>query len=339
MYVYIPIGVFLLDRIIRGIKYLIFPGRATITAYGETAAKIRIRGSRLKWWKPGQYVLVSLPGVRFGQSHPATIVSTPSSHNGEIVLIMRCQKGFSNKLLDHADARDYLTFIDGPYGGSHSDFAAFDSTILIAGSTGVTFTLPILLDLAHRAATTKLPLRTLTFIWVVKTSACKTWISEELRGALRTLYNVGIETNGMVFVTCDPEMTDEKKGCTCTSSPCCCTQTVQVGRSSDDEFDKTDKIEELADSRSSEKGEKENMEKTVIKESQEMITLRGRPDLKDLIWKVLGEATGETGIGACGPLGMTANVRRVVAEASDARAVHKGTGAEGIYLHVETFGW
>ena len=69
-------------------------------------------------------------------------------------------------------------------------------------------------------------------------------------------------------------------------------------------------------------------------------TLRsGRPDLKSLIWKLLDEANGETGVGVCGPLGLSTAVRTIVATASDTRGVHKGTGAEGIYLHVECFGW
>lgn len=65
----------------------------------------------------------------------------------------------------------------------------------------------------------------------------------------------------------------------------------------------------------------------------------GRPDLKALVWKLLDQANGETGVGVCGPLGLSSMMRTIVATASDARGVHKGTGAEGIYLHVESFGW
>jgi ferric-chelate reductase len=44
------------------------------------------------------------------------------------------------------------------------DFACYSSVLLIAGSTGVTFTLPILLDVAFRAQEQKLPVRDVTFV-------------------------------------------------------------------------------------------------------------------------------------------------------------------------------
>jgi len=36
---------------------------------------------------------------------------------------------------------------------------------------------------------------------------------------------------------------------------------------------------------------------------------------------------------------MNATVRTAAARISDERAVHKGTGAQGIYVHVEGFCW
>jgi ferric-chelate reductase len=67
--------------------------------------------------------------------------------------------------------------------------------------------------------------------------------------------------------------------------------------------------------------------------------LSGRPDFHAELWDLLGEAEGETGIAVCGPLGLSTAVRSAVVRISDQRAVHKGTGAQGIYLHVEGFCW
>jgi len=131
----------------------------------------------------------------------------------------------------------------------------------------------------------------------------------------------------MIFVTCDDTMTESPQGsekCTCNATPCCCVQTVKVS-----EGDDSDRIEEIPAASS----EPNSMQLSFG-------TLRsGRPDLKSLIWKLLDEANGETGVGVCGPLGLSSEVRTIVATASDARGVHKGTGAEGIYIHVECFGW
>lgn len=67
--------------------------------------------------------------------------------------------------------------------------------------------------------------------------------------------------------------------------------------------------------------------------------LSGRPYPRTIIRKVLEKAEGESAVVVCGPRGLADDVRRSVVYLSDERAVHKGTGAQGIYLHVENFGW
>ncbi|KAJ5166227.1 uncharacterized protein N7482_005008 [Penicillium canariense] len=66
--------------------------------------------------------------------------------------------------------------------------------------------------------------------------------------------------------------------------------------------------------------------------------LSGRPYPRTIIRKVLEKAGGESAVVVCGPWGLSDDVRRSVVYLSDERAVHKGTGAQGIYLHVENFG-
>jgi hypothetical protein len=41
----------------------------------------------------------------------------------------------------------------------------------------------------------------------------------------------------------------------------------------------------------------------------------------------------------CGPQGLVSDVKGDVVGLSDERGVHKGTGAQGVYLHTESFGW
>jgi hypothetical protein len=50
-------------------------------------------------------------------------------------------------------------------------------------------------------------------------------------------------------------------------------------------------------------------------------------------------ALGETAVVTCGGAEITAQARTFVARLSDERAVHKGTGAQGIYLFTESYGW
>lgn len=72
--------------------------------------------------------------------------------------------------------------------------------------------------------------------------------------------------------------------------------------------------------------------------SLDLHILSGRPSPKSIIRKVLEKAEGESAVAVCGPRGLADDVRHSVVSLSDERAVHKGTGAQGIYLHVEHFG-
>jgi hypothetical protein len=65
----------------------------------------------------------------------------------------------------------------------------------------------------------------------------------------------------------------------------------------------------------------------------------GRPQTKDIIRRSLEQALGESAVVVCGPQGLVSDVKQNVVELSDERAIHKGTGAQGVYLHTESFGY
>ena len=183
----------------------------------------------------------------------------PSSHSNELVFFLRAHKGFTKRVLGGAASastetllskerlaavpvpeEQFVALVDGPYGASYSDFAAFDTTVLVAGSTGVTFTLPILLDIAYRASTQRLPLRSLVFIWMIKNTEWAVWIVHELQDAVEKLHAVGIEVEVKIYVTCDPSFTEEaedtrKCGCDCDvrQGPCCCDTSLDDGDNDD----------------------------------------------------------------------------------------------------------
>ena len=379
VWIYIPIVLYFLDRAIRTGRYAYnntTPGHATLTALDGGVTRIRVPVKHIKKWKPGSHVLLSIPHLGFGQSHPATIASIPSSHNNELVFILKGHRGFTNRLVKSANSstasllpstkqdssapkQTHIALIDGPYGGSQSDFAAFDSVLLIAGSTGITFTLPILLDIAHRASSSRLPVRHLSFMWVIKSTSCTSWISSELISAFQNLRNAGIETSLRIFVTCDDTFTEgssdlpsKNTGCQCDKSlgPCCC-----VRNTTKNEIE-TDAITRSG-SESSIPNEKPKIPTTEItttatttspccpphNSTSPLTSLAtfasGRPDVYSLIWQLLDQAEGESGVACCGPIGLNARVRNSVVRCSDERAVHKGTGEQGVYCHVEGFAW
>ena len=354
VYIYIPIALYLIDRIVRTLRWTynnVKPARATLTSLDGDATRIRFRSGQIKNWSPGSFVLLSIPSCGITQSHPATIASTPSSHNGDMVFILKSHGGFTKRLLKSANPssvtllpgvgkatetpqKTHLAFVDGPYGGSQADFAAFDSAVLICGSTGVTFVLPILLSIAEHATKQKLPLRFLDFVWVVKSSSCIRWVTEELKAAFDRLSGAGIEICIKVFVTCDETLTDSKPqekacGCQCDKSlrPCCCISPAD----SDDE--QSTAIPSKGGRAEVKVAEKRDARLQCIQVES------GRPDIYSIIWGALDRAEGETGVAVCGPLGLSTSVRNNVAKIGDQRAACKGSGAQGVYLHVEGFCW
>ncbi|KAK9364962.1 ferric reductase NAD binding domain-containing protein [Lipomyces kononenkoae] len=349
VYIYIPIVLWFLDRVVRSARYLynnVRPGRAILETMNGNVTRIRVTSRQVTKWSPGAYVLLSIPAFGFGQAHPATIASTPSSHGNDLIFILKGHGGFTSRILKSASSssvsdipekmaemqdKSYMALIDGPYGCKHSDFAVFDTVVLISGSTGVTFTLSILLDLAHRASTQRLPVRVLEFIWVIKSTSWIHWISDELSAAYDQLCTAGIETSFSIFVTSDNTLSDSSNdsnnasGCRCDKSlgPCFCIDTV------DDDA--------VVPQSSKEKPPVSSYDSKSDSILPCATLTSGRPSLKPMLWRLLDQADGETGVAVCGPLSLSSTVRNTVSTISDKRAMHKGTGAQGIYLHAEDF--
>jgi len=371
VYIYIPIGLYFVDRLIRTSRFAynnLQPGHATLEAMEGGVTKIRLCNKHVKKWAPGSFVLLSIPKFGPGQSHPATIASIPTSHNNDLVFILKSHKGFTKRMMESAmsstvslvpDTKDEATrrqvkhraLVDGPYGGLHADFAAFDTVVLISGSTGVTFTISQFLDIAHRASSQKLPVRRLEFIWMIKNISWTSWIEDELLSAFKNVEAAGIEVAIKIFVTCDEAFTDSSNGsknggCSCDESlgPCCCTSIGDPGQA--------DSIKQARIDGDLE-GNKGEMYSKVISESSSLASgnarngntlscatfQSGRPSWHLLLSDLANQAEGEMGVAVCGPMGLATSVRRMIARISDERAVHKGTGAQGICLHVESFCW
>jgi ferric-chelate reductase len=367
VYIYIPIGLYLFERLLRTLRYTynnIRPGKATLIHLPGGVTKIVVSMRQVKSWTPGSFVLLSLPRFGLGQSHPATIASVPSSHEGKLIFFLKAHHGFTSRV--HANASVvslqegspglppqsrysktmHLALIDGPYGGKQLDIAAYNSVLLIAGSTGVSFTLPILLDLAFRAQKQKLPVREVTFIWAIKTSACTAWISDELRCAGDELRKAGIDLKVRVFVTADEEFVEDSasggeesrdystKTCHCKVECACISNSPQIAPSTEpkilqprEEFE-TQSLSKVA------LDEKSKDQPPSYGRRGERLTIKtGRPDLRKVVMDCQGKRNRgeELGVAVCGPIGLTSETRRVVARL-------EGKGA-GIYLHAESFGW
>ncbi|PWY83442.1 hypothetical protein BO70DRAFT_335458 [Aspergillus heteromorphus CBS 117.55] len=267
-------------------------------------------------------------------------------------------------------------FIEGPYGRMRP-LEQFDSVILLAGGMGVTFTMPCLRDIVARWRTEQTGQSTqlaatkrIRFVWVVKSRTQLGWFERQLQSALADIEQCKLANPDLVreielsiYITCDEkleqpaqsnlcavpqttipdspevdEKTSEKPtaeekdsvsvgGCG-VDGTCCCTTAIE------DE----DAIRETQCTCSG------HAAPAIVSESDtkslpQLTVLSGRPHARTVIRKVLEKAEGESAVVVCGPRGLSDDVRRSVVYLSDERAVHKGTGAQGVYLHDEQFGW
>ncbi|KAK5134686.1 hypothetical protein LTR08_006201 [Meristemomyces frigidus] len=382
IYIYIPIALYLLDRIIRTALFAwtnIRVSRATLTALDGGVTKVRLSNAAIKRWSPGAHVMLSIPRFGWVQSHPATILSSESSHNGDLVFMLKGHKGFTKRIMASANNSatallphtkqeigaeqngqvvGHHALLNGPYGGSQSDLAAFDSVSLLAGSTGVTFILSILQDIADRAVLggKRLPLRRVQFGWCIKQTSWVNWINDEIEAAVGKLRSAGIEVEVSIYVTCADAFTDEgteskECGCECDKSqgPCCCTVVDEDGEGlADADAIKSSSAAQPSTSTVTEKaGSTAGSTASILETRQQAATrlsilpcasfFSGRPNIPELLATLLDGADGESGVAVCGPIGLGVAVRNSVVRLSDQRAIHKGTGAQGCYLHVESY--
>ena len=151
------------ERLVRLLRYITLnyilrpstaPFDATIAVASPSSTLLEITVTRNMpfGWRPGQHAFLAFPGVSTVplESHPFTIASIPSGGPSEqLRFLIRVKTGATLKLLKLVQEQgkaSFRAFIDGPY-GMPPDLGPYRTTVLVAGGTGVTYTLPLLLDL------------------------------------------------------------------------------------------------------------------------------------------------------------------------------------------------
>ncbi|KAL0475055.1 ferric reductase like transmembrane component domain-containing protein [Neurospora intermedia] len=262
-------------------------------------------------WKVGQHFFLCFTEGSIWQSHPFTPLSWPVEDGKGAVThsyILRAKGGETKKLAkivqdklagvpsEKAVTPTTPVILQGPYGESIVEGVTPDVNVLcIAGGTGITYVLPLLIDLLRDRNMN--PARKVELVWTMKRSEDVEWVEPEME-ELRRLGAV----HGLIiriFVTDDDDDDDSAKGAV--------SATGCRGESSQEDDDSIKRAPRASAQRASSS------------------TARGRPDVTTVVKDfVEGVAQGSTRVFGSGPPGMIGELRNVVADCNSGSKVWKG---------------
>ncbi|KAL5122040.1 ferric-chelate reductase Frp1 [Pleosporales sp. CAS-2024a] len=192
-------------------------------------------------WKPGQHVRLYIPALGRFETHaftPANCSAMPppplpprkdlepggrlhqAKQTSEMVLMIKSKTGFTQRLADYhrtwlarpcpnasEPVDETLTaYIDGPY-GMVPDWHSYENLVLIATSTGVSFTLSILdhmEQLCFTAAPATLKTKAIHFVWTVRhlDPPFEEVVRKNMERCACTLADCGIAFGAQFWSTC-----------------------------------------------------------------------------------------------------------------------------------------
>ncbi|KAI2642951.1 hypothetical protein GGS21DRAFT_199609 [Xylaria nigripes] len=301
-----------------------------LTAVGTSTTVVTITGVHFEW-SVGQHLYLWIPRIGLLETHPYTIATShplPGTCTcNSIQLVVRTHNGFSRKLNQFArktsgsgKKETLRAFVVGPY-GQPPRWEVFETLILISASTGASFTLPILESLLESKGT-KCTKR-IDFLLATRRGEEAGFYLDRLHEAIDKAKSVGIDLNVHIAITGDGQL--EMLGL------------KGISASSASSINTEMKME-VPNVEATPTG----MLKPRNRLSQNSLDSHifhssTRPDVSSFIRAAVEATGGETGVTVCGGQSLVAKVRTSVAKLSDERAVHKGTGAQGIFLHVEEY--
>lgn len=319
--------------------------QAQIRAVGEDITIVTIKDVHFSW-QAGQHLYLWMPIVGMSDHHPYTIASSHGLPDtcicNSIQLVVRKHKGFSRKLHNHArklkesGKKDTVTaWVTGPY-GLPPRWDVYDTLVLISASTGASFTLPILESvLSAKQKTTCV--RRIDFLLAAKKGDEIDYYVQRLHEMIEKAAGVGIELKVHIAVTQGPPIPtlitasgakDMEVGAKSFASSIAATtpsSRPSITRVDGAAYD----IEKHAATGA--------RPPSSASTDSHVYHSTSRPNIEAYIREPVEAAGGETSVVVCGGRSLVARTRNCVTRLSDERAVHKGTGAQGIHLHVEEY--
>ncbi|PFH63122.1 hypothetical protein XA68_17766 [Ophiocordyceps unilateralis] len=299
----------------------------TLRVLGDGVTLVTVRGVGFSW-RAGQHVYLWVPRLGPLEAHPYTMAGAHEpSGDGHLQLVVRAHGGFSRRLHDCAarqPERVMTAFLSGPF-GVPPRWDIYETLVLIGASTGASFILPLLESIAA-AAPGRMCARRVELTLMARTLAEMEFYLLRAKDAARRGRHQGIR------VLLHVAMTAGRRRERLVDQPLRPNNDSAAEKAA---FADYNPIEEswsrLSCRQSGSKHDDDDEDDDFIRE------YTVRPDIEALIREPVEEAWGETAIVVCGGGELIARTRNCVSRLSDERAVHKGTGAQGIYLHAEEY--
>lgn len=317
---------------------------AQIRAVGEDITVVTIKDVHFSW-RAGQHLYLWMPKIGMSDHHPYTIACAHTLPDtcicNSIQLVVRKHKGFSRRLHNYAkkvqtsgNKATLTAFVTGPY-GLPPLWDIYETLVLISASTGASFTLPIL-ESVLMSKQRSLCTRRIDFLLAAKKGDEIDYYVQRLHEMVDRASDVGIELKVHIAVTQGPPLptlvrrsTVDEKVAAASSASSSAGPLSNRGSLNRADAASLDIEKQLAAA-----GERPGSSASTDSHVHHLST---RPNIEAFIRDPVEAAAGETSVVVCGGKSLVARARNCVAKLSDERAVHKGTGAQGIHLHVEEY--
>ncbi|KAI0006886.1 ferric reductase like transmembrane component-domain-containing protein [Xylariaceae sp. FL0662B] len=312
-----------------------------LSTIGESMTVLTIKDVHFKW-RAGQHLYLWMPRLGPFEVHPYTIASAHQMPKtcicNSIQLVVRSHSGFSRRLnrfarkMEATGRKQTLTaLVVGPY-GRPPRWDIFETLVLISASTGTSFTLPILESALNSASESCI--KRIDFLLAARQGEEVGFYHERLHEAIESAKVAGIELSVHIAVTGNGQL-EMIPAVSLSSSSSAYTVSNEKAPNTDIKVSAPD-TEIMLPLR---KTSPERRFSATDSSSHDSCIHHSasRPDVAGFIRTAVEATGGETGVVVCGGQSLVATARTSVASLSDERAVHKGTGAQGIYLHVEEY--
>ncbi|KAG8959944.1 hypothetical protein FRC03_007276 [Tulasnella sp. 419] len=173
-YFFATAALYVFSFLVRWIRTLFYNRIASANLELLPGDMVKVSISTRVKWKPGQHFFIRFfgTGIHALSAHPFTVATLPNTSDSQqnvADVYIRVRKGFTGRLGSMAK-RGKLTeigvMLDGPYGGVQGSLTSYDRVLLLGGGAGITFIVPLLLDVVRRYD--EAPCKQVDVVWATR---------------------------------------------------------------------------------------------------------------------------------------------------------------------------